>query len=129
LNIFISFSEPITWIVGGPDIYVDRGSTLNVTCVVSTRSKPPDYIIWSHFDRVSNLLILTFKFFDTINKTWCSWFNYSHYNIWKFCRQYYTKVLILIKHFHPHTLLMPSTMMIQYHPHYRLTHVGGLYLI
>ena len=46
------FTEPITWIVGGPQIIVDRGSTLNMTCIVSTRSKPPDFIIWGHSDRV-----------------------------------------------------------------------------
>ena len=38
--------------MGGPQIIVDRGSTLNMTCVVSTRSKQPDFIIWSHSDRV-----------------------------------------------------------------------------
>ena len=54
---FNFISEPITWIIGGPDIYVDYGSTLNVTCVVSTRSKAPDYIIWSHFDRVCEILL------------------------------------------------------------------------
>lgn len=44
--------EPQTEILGGPDVYVDRGSTLNVTCVVYAESKAPDYIFWSHQDKI-----------------------------------------------------------------------------
>ena len=52
-NFTFPIAEPVTEILGGPDIYVDRGSTLNVTCVVWAESKAPDYIFWSHNDRVS----------------------------------------------------------------------------
>ncbi|CAB4056780.1 unnamed protein product [Lepeophtheirus salmonis] len=46
--IFLEVLEPVTRIIGGDDIYVDRGSTLNVTCVVSAGSRSPKYIFWSH---------------------------------------------------------------------------------
>ncbi len=37
----------MTEIVGGSDIYVDRGSTLNVTCAVSSGATKPEFIYWS----------------------------------------------------------------------------------
>jgi neurotrimin len=46
------FSGPITEIVGGPDIYVDRGSTLNVTCAIAAGSKEPEFIMWSWKEKV-----------------------------------------------------------------------------
>ena len=54
----------MTEILGGPDIYVDRGSTLNVTCVVWAESKAPDYIFWSHNDRVNILIRNNFMLFE-----------------------------------------------------------------
>ncbi|KAH9636694.1 hypothetical protein HF086_003242 [Spodoptera exigua] len=36
--------EPTTEIIGGPDLYIDRGSTINLTCVVLYSPEPPAYI-------------------------------------------------------------------------------------
>lgn len=45
-------AEPVTEISGGPDIYVDRGSTLNITCAVAAGSKRPEFIYWSKNKKV-----------------------------------------------------------------------------
>ena len=90
--------------MGGPDIYVDRGSTLNVTCVVSTRSKAPDYIIWSHYDRVNIFcpeMLCTVELYDELTTNLISYLIY--------CRPFCMKVRLLIKHFHQH---IPLTLVI-----------------
>lgn len=50
LSQFISLEvvEPTTEIIGGPDLYIDRGSTINLTCVVLYSPEPPAYIYWNH---------------------------------------------------------------------------------
>ncbi|CAH1635037.1 unnamed protein product [Spodoptera littoralis] len=44
--------EPTTEIIGGPDLYIDRGSTINLTCVVLYSPEPPAYIFWNHNDAI-----------------------------------------------------------------------------
>ena len=44
----LSFSEPNTQIVGEPDIFVDIGSMLNLSCVVSYTERPPVHVTWIH---------------------------------------------------------------------------------
>uniref|UniRef100_A0A0A9YQ67 Carcinoembryonic antigen-related cell adhesion molecule 1 n=1 Tax=Lygus hesperus TaxID=30085 RepID=A0A0A9YQ67_LYGHE len=44
--------EPTTDIIGGPDLYIDRGSTINLTCVVLFSPEPPAYIFWNHNDAI-----------------------------------------------------------------------------
>lgn len=39
-------SEPETRIVGAPDMYVDYGSMVNLSCVVARTEKPPEKVIW-----------------------------------------------------------------------------------
>lgn len=51
-NIAYSITEPTTEIIGGPDLYIDRGSTINLTCVVLYSPEPPAYIFWNHNDAV-----------------------------------------------------------------------------
>ena len=43
----------MTEIIGAPDIYVDRGATLNVTCAVAAGSKEPEFIMWSRRQKAS----------------------------------------------------------------------------
>ncbi|KAF4531496.1 hypothetical protein B566_EDAN004092, partial [Ephemera danica] len=43
-------SEPTTDIIGAPDLYIDRGSTINLTCVVLYSPEPPAFIFWNHND-------------------------------------------------------------------------------
>ncbi|CAL8126027.1 unnamed protein product [Orchesella dallaii] len=40
--------EPVTEVIGGPDLFIDRGSTINLTCTVKHSPEPPSYIIWNH---------------------------------------------------------------------------------
>ncbi|EAA03800.4 AGAP002135-PA [Anopheles gambiae str. PEST] len=35
-------------IIGAPDLYIESGSTINLTCVVKDSPEPPAYIFWNH---------------------------------------------------------------------------------
>ncbi|XP_011183618.2 uncharacterized protein LOC105212934 isoform X1 [Zeugodacus cucurbitae] len=43
---------PTASILGGPDLYVDKGSTINLTCVIKFSPEPPTHIFWYHQDKV-----------------------------------------------------------------------------
>lgn len=43
---------PTAAILGGPDIHVDKGSTINLTCSIRFSPEPPGYIFWYHHDDV-----------------------------------------------------------------------------
>ena len=45
-----SVSEPSSYIIGGPDLFVDVGSMVNISCVVVNTDKPPDTVKWLHGD-------------------------------------------------------------------------------
>lgn len=47
-------SVPTATILGGPDLHVDKGSTINLTCAVKYSPEPPGYIFWYHHDEVRN---------------------------------------------------------------------------
>ena len=47
-NLFFYFPEPHTFIIGDPDMYVDIGSMLNLSCVVSYTERPPVKVSWLH---------------------------------------------------------------------------------
>ena len=49
---FFVLSEAKAEILDGPDIYVDRLSSLVLTCRVDFGPRTPDYIIWRKEDRV-----------------------------------------------------------------------------
>jgi hypothetical protein len=48
------YSEPITIIIGEPDMYIYKGSTINLTCVVKHSPEPPPAIYWTHNSQVSD---------------------------------------------------------------------------
>ena len=48
----IYISVPHVRIQGSPDLHVDRGSTINLTCVISHSPEPPAYIFWYLNDEV-----------------------------------------------------------------------------
>jgi len=54
INRIISLTviESMTEIVGGPDIYVDRLSTLQLTCRVTSGDNTPAFIIWQKEDKI-----------------------------------------------------------------------------
>ncbi|XP_054277874.1 igLON family member 5-like isoform X2 [Macrosteles quadrilineatus] len=41
---------PTATILGGPDLYVDKGSTINLTCAIRYSPEPPVYIFWYHHE-------------------------------------------------------------------------------
>lgn len=53
-------SEPTTEILGGPELYIDQGSTINLTCLVQFAPEPPPTVGWTHEKQVSknNLYVL-----------------------------------------------------------------------
>eukprot|EP00095_Tigriopus_kingsejongensis_P012754 maker-scaffold30_size591359-snap-gene-1.20 protein:Tk12754 transcript:maker-scaffold30_size591359-snap-gene-1.20-mRNA-1 annotation:"protein amalgam" len=44
--------EPHTEILGGPDMHVDRGSTINLTCIAKFSPAPPPDVEWLHNGQV-----------------------------------------------------------------------------
>ncbi|XP_058065752.1 protein sidekick-like [Anopheles bellator] len=54
LSYFVSLNVvvPTAMIIGGPDLHVDKGSTINLTCAVKYSPEPPAYIFWYHHDEV-----------------------------------------------------------------------------
>ena len=82
---FISIIEPSTYVIGGPDMFVDIGSMVNLSCVVSYTEKPPDKVVWLHNEEEISfrgprsgvsvitkhallLFILLFVFWNMLNK-------------------------------------------------------------
>lgn len=49
----IQTPEPSTEIVGAPDLYIESGSTINLTCIIEDSPEPPAYIFWNHNNAVS----------------------------------------------------------------------------
>ncbi|KAK8391918.1 hypothetical protein O3P69_017497 [Scylla paramamosain] len=45
---------PTVELLGGGAVYLDRGSTLNLTCMVHFSPTPPDFILWYHRDKLVN---------------------------------------------------------------------------
>merc|ERR1712228_584106 len=46
--VYLNIAEPFTEILGGPDIYLEEGFTMNLTCLVRDSPEPPQYIFWYH---------------------------------------------------------------------------------
>lgn len=46
--IHLAVTEPVTEIVGAPDVYVEEGATMNLTCIVKDSPEPPQFIAWYH---------------------------------------------------------------------------------
>ncbi|XP_056638513.1 cell adhesion molecule 4-like isoform X2 [Diorhabda sublineata] len=44
----LSVIEPITTLLGGPEMYINKGSTMNLTCIVKHSPEPPPTIYWAH---------------------------------------------------------------------------------
>ncbi|XP_069995437.1 lachesin isoform X1 [Penaeus vannamei] len=51
-QIHLAVVEPETVIVGGPDVYIDTGSRLALTCSVKYSPEPPAFIFWYHDDKL-----------------------------------------------------------------------------
>ncbi|XP_042221618.1 uncharacterized protein LOC121866087, partial [Homarus americanus] len=46
--VWLTVVEAVTRVLGGPDLYINSGSTINLTCVVNHSPEPPPYIFWYH---------------------------------------------------------------------------------
>ncbi|XP_046661230.1 uncharacterized protein LOC124354651 isoform X1 [Homalodisca vitripennis] len=46
------YQVPTATILGGPDLHVDKGSTINLTCAIRYSPEPPAYIFWYHHEEV-----------------------------------------------------------------------------
>ncbi|XP_070504638.1 uncharacterized protein [Chironomus tepperi] len=46
--IHLNVIEPSTEIIGSPDLYIESGSTINLTCVIHDSPEPPAFIFWNH---------------------------------------------------------------------------------
>lgn len=49
---FMFVSEPETEILGGSDLFIYAGSTINLTCIVRHTPEPPNTINWTHRGKV-----------------------------------------------------------------------------
>ncbi|XP_069166915.1 zwei Ig domain protein zig-8 [Procambarus clarkii] len=47
-NVFLKVVEPTVEVLGAPDIYVNRASMINLTCIVHHAPYPPEAITWFH---------------------------------------------------------------------------------
>ncbi|KAF2366952.1 Immunoglobulin I-set [Trinorchestia longiramus] len=52
--VHLSVVVPSASIISAPELYIDEGSALNLTCVVSPSPRPPEYIFWYHRGEVIN---------------------------------------------------------------------------
>lgn len=50
---FVLIAEPVTEISGAPDLFINKYSTINLTCLVKYAPEPPSTIVWSHDHEVS----------------------------------------------------------------------------
>lgn len=46
--VYLTVVEPVTEIVGGADLFINKGSTINLTCIVRYAPEPPPAMTWSH---------------------------------------------------------------------------------
>ncbi|KAJ8717003.1 hypothetical protein PYW07_005543 [Mythimna separata] len=53
-RMYLSVVEPLTTILGGPELFINTGSTINLTCVVQHSPEPPPAIRWTHNDEEIN---------------------------------------------------------------------------
>ena len=47
-TVALRVAKPTTQVLGGPDLHVDRGSTINLTCVAKFSPAPPPDLVWYH---------------------------------------------------------------------------------
>ncbi|KAJ8955918.1 hypothetical protein NQ318_005466 [Aromia moschata] len=57
-----TFLEPITTLLGGPEMYINKGSTMNLTCVVKHSPEPPPSIYWTHNSQFYSLNVSDLAF-------------------------------------------------------------------
>ena len=46
--------------MGGTEVHVELGSTLNLTCVVRNTREKPHYLLWYHSNQVTSKLLVSY---------------------------------------------------------------------
>ncbi|XP_066988034.1 opioid-binding protein/cell adhesion molecule homolog isoform X1 [Macrobrachium rosenbergii] len=54
-NTYLKVLEPRGEILGSPDVYVQRHSMINLTCVLYDLPEPPAYVLWYHNNEVMSI--------------------------------------------------------------------------
>ncbi|XP_076387580.1 protein amalgam isoform X3 [Megachile rotundata] len=54
-RVYLTVVEPETEIAGGPDLFINKYSTINLTCLVKYAPDPPSTIVWSHNHEVRSI--------------------------------------------------------------------------
>lgn len=57
---FLTVAVPVATILGKPEMFVDVGSTINITCIVQHTPGPPSIVQWQHNGHVSGVYFLLF---------------------------------------------------------------------
>ncbi|CAK1600720.1 unnamed protein product [Parnassius mnemosyne] len=52
--VFLNIVEPETTISSGAELFIQAGSTINLTCIVKHTPEPPSSITWTHGEQVIN---------------------------------------------------------------------------
>ncbi|KAL7648034.1 UNVERIFIED_CONTAM: hypothetical protein RMT77_001651 [Armadillidium vulgare] len=50
--IWLKVVEPQTHIYGGPDVFINKGSNINLTCIVEYTPDPPSFVTWKRNGKV-----------------------------------------------------------------------------
>ncbi|XP_043865299.1 zwei Ig domain protein zig-8 isoform X1 [Drosophila mojavensis] len=53
-SVYLNIVEPVTEVIGGPELHINKGSTINLTCIVRFAPEPPPTVIWSHNRQIIN---------------------------------------------------------------------------
>ncbi|XP_050719604.1 hemicentin-2-like isoform X2 [Eriocheir sinensis] len=54
ISVKLDVVVPTAELLGDGDVFLDNGSTLNLTCVVHFSPTPPEFILWYHRDKLVN---------------------------------------------------------------------------
>ncbi|XP_064102702.1 sialoadhesin-like [Macrobrachium nipponense] len=54
ISVKLEVVVPLAELLGDGSVYLDKGSTLNLTCVVHFSPTPPEFILWYHRDKLVN---------------------------------------------------------------------------
>ena len=55
LSFILFFAVPHVRIQGAPDIHVNQGSAINLTCIISYSPEPPAFVFWYRGNKESSM--------------------------------------------------------------------------
>ncbi|KAA0189598.1 hypothetical protein HAZT_HAZT001841, partial [Hyalella azteca] len=53
-SVKLSVVVPSAEMIGGREVFLDHGSTLNLTCLIHYSPSPPEFVLWYHRDKLVN---------------------------------------------------------------------------